>query len=222
MHRRMMRLPAPPDCPVELGRPYRLQVRRGVPAELTITPIALRCEPLGALEQRDARREGYGTVEGALRAWRGAHGQPAPTQEVWVVSFVVGDHSAFFGLDEDVYLAKYGDYTTRAERQAVSGDPPVMLVPGSSERSRVMSIARRNMPLRDEARALAARAETLRESIGHMKARQMLRKAARDLAAAESLLGGEIAVNSGMLGAAVGAHSEVARPPRAEVSACRK
>lgn len=182
MRRRMMRLPVLDSvpCPVRVGRAYRLQPRPFAPAEATVTVTVVRREALLALTPEDARREGYGSVQGALDAWQRAHGEPAPEQRVWVVSFVCGDHSEFTRQDEPVYLAKHGDYTTRPAK-AVLGEPEVTILPGAGESARVMALARRQRPVQQKIDKVLEDVESLKAAMLGMKARNRAKLIEREL-----------------------------------------
>lgn len=180
MRRRMIRLPVG-TYRLKVGHAYKLQAQRGV-GGVVVTVTEVREEPLADLTVGDARREGFGTVQGALGAWERWHGKPARDQRVQVVSFVLGDESAFFrGTDTPVYLSKYRDYTIFASRQAVKGDPEVMLVPGSGERARVMALAERQAPQAQAITRLRDQVSELKQAMLGMKARSRMRLIEREL-----------------------------------------
>jgi hypothetical protein len=184
LRRRMMRLPVHPKvpCPVRLGKPYGLQPRPFVKAQVRITVIQLRREALQALSLADARREGYASPAGALDAYRRANGPSADDQQVWVVSFVRGEEDEFMAQDTPVYLARFGDFTTREGRQAVPGDPEYC--PVSSDRveaARVMALASRSLPARRAITRAEGEVATLREAMTTMRARNRAKLIEREL-----------------------------------------
>lgn len=180
MRRRMMRLPAPNrKCPVKYGSSYRLQPSTGAKGQVTIVVIEPpRRERLAAITRSDAIREGYASVQGALEAWECTHGQPAMNEMVWVVAFArdeKGECAEFVNQDGSFYLAKVGDYTSYANRQAVRGDPP--LLPLSAEdlaRARAAATARVSPQIGSIAR-MRAESQALREAMAAMRDRNALR-----------------------------------------------
>lgn len=89
----------------------------------------------------------------------------------WLVRFLLGDHRGALE-DRDVYLSKYGDYTTSAKRQAVQGDPPLMTPFAEDlEKARRQALERRFSPHRDVLSRMHSDAETLAQSLASMKAR---------------------------------------------------
>jgi hypothetical protein len=182
--RRTIRLPVIPKvaCPVRTGHVYKLQTRRGARSQLEITVTEVTRGILGALTTADARREGFGGVESAMRAWTRWYGQPTTRQPVWIVDFVKGDATARVNADTPVYLSRYGDYTTHGYRQAVPGDPEACILPGAGESARVHAIAARQEPLSEALERAAREVGMLRESMLTMKARNRARLIEKELA----------------------------------------
>lgn len=183
----MMRLPAsgsPKErCPLNIGGVYNLQPRLFARGQAKITVTSARREPLDALCQNDARREGHGGVQGALEAWRRSHGLPREGQLVWVVEFVRGDESEWVTHDSPIYLSKIGDYTTIGSKSAVPGDPELCLpLPGASETARVMAIAQRQGPALGQINRATQEVETLRDAMVTMRARNRAKLIERELA----------------------------------------
>ena len=181
MRRRMMRLPAPRHlkCPVKYGSPYRLQPKAGDKGQATIVVI----EPpyrgkLAEITLKDARREGYATIQGALEAWERTYWHPRDDETVWVVSFArdeKGECADFLMQDEPVYLAKVRDYTTHAGRQAVLGDPP-LLASFAEDLARARAAAQaRVSPQMGSISRMRSESETLREAMIEMKDRNALK-----------------------------------------------
>ena len=100
--------------------------------------------------------------------------------DVWLVHFAKGDRAD--ELDRDVFLAKYGDYTMSASKQAVPGDPPVMM-PFAEDlaKARAKARERRVSPQRALVNKMQADADTLRASLATMKARNRMRRIEHDL-----------------------------------------
>jgi hypothetical protein len=185
LRRRMMRLPASASpkarCPLTVGAVYTLQPRPFAPGQAQITVTDARREPLEALSLADARREGYAGVQGALAAFRRAHGV-LPEQLVWVVGFVRGDESEFVLQDAPVYLSKYHDVTTIGAKQAVLGDPEMCIARGAAEHARVMRLATRQEPAVAAINRVGAEVGALREAMTSMKARNRAKLIERELA----------------------------------------
>lgn len=88
-----IRQPAPGGCPYHAGHSYALQsgaVRHSERITVTQPP---RLEKLGDASLRDIKREGYRTIAEWRSAWEALHGSYDPHAQVWVISFVRGDHS---------------------------------------------------------------------------------------------------------------------------------
>lgn len=108
-------------------------------------------------------------------------------QESWLITFEKGDQSAV--IDRPIYLSKYGDYTLQPSRQAVRGDPEVLMpLAKDLEKARARALERRVHPQREAVQRQASELKTLAESITEMKARQLIQRADRNLTAALRLL----------------------------------
>lgn len=132
--------------------------------------------------------------------------------DVWSFTFEKGDHAAL--QDRPVYLAKTGDFTFTASRQAVPGDPE-MLTPFTKdlERARQKALERRVSPERAMLKREAANAGELLRAMRSMKARELVRRAQRNYEAAERLLSEED-VSSDTSAAVAGSQGEADRPHR--------
>jgi len=219
----MLRLPDRGPQPVGIGRAYRLQVRAFAKAIEVITVITIRREPLAALSLRDARHEGFGTVEGALRAWRRVHGEPADGQIVWAIGFVRGTVDVF-DRDTPVYLMRRArdggmraNYTTRVADAVVENGVAVEAIvpPITSERARIMADARRLEPERDAVRAVHGQLESLRQAMSVMKHASLIRRAERAVAAVDRDLSARVLGSGPIHGAADGIAGEADLPDRA-------
>jgi hypothetical protein len=114
------------ECRYQVGKAPAVQPGRGKPASCRITILAVRRERLGAISEKDAKREGYRTVYEFRGIWTQLHGAWTPDREVWVITFVLGDRT-----EKPRYLARRlgsrrGDYVdspelaARGEGQALS------------------------------------------------------------------------------------------------------
>lgn len=225
VRRRLMRLPVltggsgeSKRCPVRRGGSYRLRPPGSKDVQVTITVIAVpRLERLGSLPLADARREGYGSVRGALDAWEKAHWTPTYDEMVWVVAFArdhKGEVAAAIAQERPVYLATSGDYTLDISR-AAKGEPEVLMpLEEDLKRARAKALEKRRNPQVDDLGRMRQRAETLRESMTNMKARELVRRAARNLAAAQRVLS-EGVLDSQESCRPDGSAVEVDRPPTA-------
>lgn len=105
-----------PVCRYEVGKAYAVQPGRGKVATCRITITEVRSERLGDMPIGDAKREGFATRDEFFDYWRSLYGQVDEDLEVWVIRFLLGDHtdtpralSARMGGTE-------GDYTTNLAR----------------------------------------------------------------------------------------------------------
>jgi hypothetical protein len=90
------------ECRYKPNHAYKVQPGRGQRGEDTITVVEPpRRERLGDLSLKDARREGFRNVKEFERYWKELHGAYDPDEEVWVISFIRGDH-----VDQDRFLAR--------------------------------------------------------------------------------------------------------------------
>jgi hypothetical protein len=230
--RRMMRLPISlgpcgehQPCPVREGCSYQLQSRAGSKGQATITIVEVYPEKLAAITLADARREGYAGIQGALDAWTRTHHKPSHDESVWVILFAKdkdGDTAAFLAQKQPVYLARYGDYTTRRDN-AIPGEAEV-LTPFAEDlaNARTRALEHRVSPQREALKRAANDAETLQQSIQNMKARTLIKRAQRNYEAAERLLLSAEDVHSTVSAAADGSPGEADRPPRSVVASCSR
>lgn len=159
-------------CPVHRGRSYKLRAH---------PPYA----------QYKARAERQPTRARAVLTLIDVCQQPTRTATItvlavqrqdttWVVRFNLGDQSTAF--DRPVFLAKYGDYTMTPSKQAIPGDPEVMMpLAEDLARARAKARERRVSPQRELVNKMQADADTLRASLATMKARNRLRRIEHDL-----------------------------------------
>jgi hypothetical protein len=223
MRRRMMRVPvryredgSREPSPVAKGRAYKLQRRRGVKSDATITVTSVERQKLGAISERDARREGYASIQGALQAWGAQHGDAHPDRLVWVIEFVRGDLSEQYEAARPLLLARTGNYT-HSPSLAVSAEPEV-IDPEAAERMAAESRRHRAEAQRQSVEQMANHVGALREAIADMKVRQLLQRAARTLEQAAKLLPSDATVDlAGLL--QMGSDSASSRPPRGASSA---
>jgi hypothetical protein len=172
--RRAMRIPVSftgemiqRPCPFRRGSAYTLSDGERI-AYITVTSVEM--QRLGDLDSAAARLEGYTEAVFALGAFAERWGSVSERREVWVISFMVTSQPEPLS-DDPVFLAKVGDYTNVAGRQAVPGDPEVCILPGEGERARVQAIAAKEAPTRKEVENVIATGETLRSAMLSMKAR---------------------------------------------------
>lgn len=100
--------------------------------------------------------------------------------DVWLVHFAKGDRAD--ELDHDVFLAKYGDYTMSASKQAVPGDPPVMMpLAEDLAKARAKARERRVSPQRELVSKMQADADTLQRALSDMKDRTRAKLIAKEL-----------------------------------------
>jgi hypothetical protein len=100
--------------------------------------------------------------------------------EQWLIRFIKGDHATTF--DHPVYLAKYGDFTTEASKQAIPGDPEVM-TPSAEDltKARAKARERQTTPQLEGLARLRDEADTLRASMTKMKARNRIALAIKEI-----------------------------------------
>lgn len=105
-----------PVCRYEVGKSYAVQPGRGKKAVCRITVTDVHLERLGAISLKDARREGFRTTGEFFDYWRGLHRTVNESLPVWVISFVLGDHS-----ETDRFLDRrvHRTYTTRPPEAVV-------------------------------------------------------------------------------------------------------
>jgi hypothetical protein len=94
------------DCRYKPMHAYRVQPGRGMHGVEQITVTDVKLGRLGDMTYQDARREGFRTRAGIgdlpafVAYWTMLYGSHNPDQEVWVISFALGDLS-----DTDRWLA---------------------------------------------------------------------------------------------------------------------
>lgn len=89
-------------CRYKPNHAYSLQPGRGLRGDVKITIVGEpRCQRLDDISEKDAKREGFPTKQAFLNYWFDLYGDIEPDQQVWVISFVLGDHT-----DVDRYLAQ--------------------------------------------------------------------------------------------------------------------
>lgn len=102
-------------------------------------------------------------------------------RERWEVSFVRGDLRD--AQDTPIFLAGDGGYTTVASRQAVPGDPEVMMrFADDLEKARAKAREARVAPQRALVGRMCRDADTLHAALTDMKLRNRARRIAHDLA----------------------------------------
>lgn len=136
--------------------------------------------------------------------------------DIWLIHFAKGDRAS--DLDRPIFLSKDGGYTMSASKQAVPGDPEV-LMPLAEDlmKARAKARERRISPERQGLRQRAIDAETFQQSMAHMKARLLVKRAQRNYEAAERLLSAEV-VDCFVSTAADGSQGEEGRPPNASAA----
>jgi hypothetical protein len=100
--------------------------------------------------------------------------------EHWLVHFAPGSHADQF--DRPVFLAKYGDYTMTPSKQAVPGDPEVLLpLEADLAKARAKAIERRVSPDRHIVQDAKKQLTPLQQSMVSMKARTRLARVLKEL-----------------------------------------
>lgn len=142
---------------------------------------------------------------------------PCIDGEEWAVVFAVGRHEV---AERPVYLARHGDYTLQRS-QGVKGEPQVLMpLEEDLEKARRKAVEERLGPQELAVRRAAGETETLGRSIESMKARRLIRDAARKLERAAMILSepGLESVSSSSAQSEVTATPELGpsmvRPPR--------
>lgn len=107
---------------------------RVVSTSMYVTVTEVRREPLGNIDRKDARREGFTFVPQFEDRWRRLYGNYDPGQEVWVITFTLGDDRAFYDVDRFMKATpgiagdeaeEHQDYTTQ-RALAMRNEPPVI------------------------------------------------------------------------------------------------
>jgi hypothetical protein len=211
--RRIMRLPAKHGkfgelkrCPMRPGGVYRL--RPPIPYDRCRT-IAER-QPTRArtilrlydLCERHPVRYVAVTVFAVVRQ-----------EDEWLIRFIRGEDRSL--LDRPVYLAKYGDYTMTASKQAVPGDPELLLpLAEDLAKARAKALESRVSPQRQLVSKISADVDTLRGSLEEMGKRNRLRRVEHDLKALARELSSADAIDCSTTIAGDGPHTDVARHER--------
>ena len=131
--------------------------------------------------------------------------------EEWIVHFKKGDHSGT--LDSPVFLSKSGDYTMIASRQAVPGDPEVMMPFAKDlEKARRKALEGRIGPQRQLVGKISTEVGALKSSLASMKARNRLRRIEHDLKAVANELSTEVLSSAPVL-AGDDPHEDAGSPP---------
>jgi hypothetical protein len=83
------RRPVKGDAPARyrVGRTYAVQPGRTKPGIGRIRVTGVRREPLSAIDEEAARREGFPDRRAFFDYWRRLHGRVDPEREVWVIRF---------------------------------------------------------------------------------------------------------------------------------------
>lgn len=81
------------QCSLEPGRTYAVCPGRGKPAIGRIRVLRVMSEPLGQVDDREAKREGFSNWEQFHIAWSVINGGYDPDAIVWRVEFEVVDQS---------------------------------------------------------------------------------------------------------------------------------
>jgi hypothetical protein len=98
----------------------------------------------------------------------------------WLVRFEKGDHAD--QLDRPVFLSKYGDYTMSASKQAVRGDPEVLMpLEADLAKARAKAIERRVSPQQQALDRIRADTDTLLAAMTAMKDRNRLKLIRREI-----------------------------------------
>ena len=213
-------------------RVIQLPVRHGKFGERKRCPVrkggAYRLRALPPWARHKARAERQPTRARAVLHLIDLCQQPARTaaitvldverqDDTWVVRFNLGDQSTSF--DRPVFLAKYGDYTMTPSKQAVPGDPEVMM-PLAEDLARARAKAResRLSPQVQAVRQGVREADTLQRSLTNMKARAAIKRAQRNYEDAARQLLSEEGVHSPVSTLADGPQGEESRPPNASAA----
>jgi hypothetical protein len=197
-------------CPVRLGQQVDLY-----------PPIPFE-RMLARAEQRQPRKHAVVWLIGRVERW-----EPKPVTitvsqtpviqgEVWLVRFIRGSEREAFDTSA-VYLSADGGFTTVASRQAVPGDPEY-LAPFAEDlaRARLDAREKRLTPQLADVRRLTGDLQKCRDVMTNVKAGTLLKRAQRNLEAAQRALLSEGVLDSDSVAASVGsAAGEADRPPSA-------
>jgi hypothetical protein len=194
-------------CPMKAGGVYRLKAR--VPYErfreqAEAQPSRARAV-LALIERCDRPTAGVTVTVRSV---------PMIEDDAWMVCFEKGDHASV--LDRPLFLARSGDYTFSASRQAVPGDPEVLMpLAADLEKARRRAREEQVTPQIKHVRHVVGQMGELQKSMRSMKHRDLARRAQRTLQTLERLLLSDEAVESRVAPAADGSQGEDDRPPHA-------
>lgn len=101
-------------------------------------------------------------------------------EDNWLIRFTRGEHPDL--LDRPLYLSKVGDYTSVSSKQAVPGDPEVML-PFAEDLARARAKARevRISPQRESLQRTKGEAEAMLQTMKAMKSRNRAKLILKEL-----------------------------------------
>lgn len=175
--------------------------------------------------QRQPRKEAVLWLIGRVERWEPkpvtitvSH-EPLRQGDVWFVRFLRGDEAEVFD-DSPLFLSGDGSFTSIASRQAVPGDPPYWPPFAEDlERARTAAREKRVSPDLTSVRRLTGGLKTCREVMSNIKAANLLKRAQRNLEAAERELLQDGVLHSEPVAASAGSVGETGRPPSANTSA---
>lgn len=132
----------------------------------------------------------------------------------WLIAFSRDEEAElrdFMASGQPVFLGRNRDYTT-ARDELGAGE---VLTPFAEDLEKARQKAREGivLPQREALKRAAAEAATCREVMRNMKARNLVKRAQRDLEAAERILLSEAQINCGTSAAPDGSQGEEERPP---------
>ena len=132
----------------------------------------------------------------------------------WLVSFFLDSNRAWQQKidDTDVFLSRSRDYTTVRDELGAG----VVMMPFEEDLEAARKRAREGdiAPQREAIQELVSQAGDCQRAMKSMKARSLLKRAQRDLEAAERALMSELAVHCSTRTAPDGSHGEAERPSR--------
>lgn len=138
--------------------------------------------------------------------------------ETYLVEVLKGDHREAVAQDRPVFLARSAGYTTAASL-AVRDAGEVLLDSKGAERARIIAQTQLATPQIAAVRRVAGETETLRQAMKNMRARNLVRSAERNLAAAERVLRAEV-LQSELVASELGQRCEAADLPHAPGVVC--
>lgn len=145
------------SCVYETEHSYAVQPGFGKLSICRITITDIRNEPLGELTLRDALREGFKTRDEFYQHWQTLHHRLDLNEQVWVITFNLGDQTDQPRLLAARPGAPHGDYVTNPHH--AMPDEPEAISAGDVERFGKLAHARdhdrREEPLRAQRDQLA-------------------------------------------------------------------